>query len=71
MATSLSTRPTPSPRSSTMWLARVFAAVCVLAAVYLRVFDAANSQAWLSVVLIVGAALVVAGCSPSEGPPRG
>ena len=46
----------------TVWLARVFAAVCVLGAIYFPLFDKANTDgAGLSIALVVAALLVVAG----------
>jgi hypothetical protein len=61
METSASTLPTRVLSSHTKWLAWIFAAVCIAAAVLLPVVDAANSQLAGSLLLVAGAVLVAAG----------
>jgi len=61
MTTPSSARPTRAMSSSTKWLGWILVAVCLAAAVYLPVFDKANSEWVGSVMLVVGAGLVAAG----------
>ena len=62
MTTPTSTSPTRVMSTYTKWLGWILVAVCLAAAVYLPVFDKANSE-WLGSVMlvVVGAALVAAG----------
>jgi uncharacterized membrane protein (UPF0136 family) len=62
MSSSASTSSSHVLPTYTVWLARVFAAACVAAAIYFPLFDKANTDgAGLSIALVVAALLVVAG----------